>query len=216
MLNLGPPQIPVDGSKQCTKCDETKPLDGFTRDKRGKYGRHNWCKKCCDEYNRRRILNWEPSPIPVGAVIECPKCGETKPLDDFHRKRGGKYGRKERCKKCVREYSQADNGRYYRERGGKEKNRNRDLMKKYGITLEEYNERHEKQGGMCAMCREPETSMFKGTLRTLAVDHDKVTGIVRELLCLCCNIGIGMFNHDPHLLEAARQYMEKHNGVQKG
>lgn len=34
----------------------------------------------------------------------CTKCGVEKPLDEYHRQRGGKNGRKSRCKPCVRAY----------------------------------------------------------------------------------------------------------------
>ena len=41
----------------------------------------------------------------------CTKCGETKPLDDFHRNKTGAGGRRPDCKECVRECSR----RYYEE-----------------------------------------------------------------------------------------------------
>ena len=41
----------------------------------------------------------------------CTKCGETKPLDDFHRYRSGAGGRRARCRECVAE----DKRRHYEE-----------------------------------------------------------------------------------------------------
>ena len=41
----------------------------------------------------------------------CTKCGETKPLDDFHRDKTGAGGRRPDCKECVRERSRS----YYEE-----------------------------------------------------------------------------------------------------
>ena len=41
----------------------------------------------------------------------CTKCGETKPLDDFHRDKTGAGGRRPDCKECVREYKR----RYHEE-----------------------------------------------------------------------------------------------------
>lgn len=64
--------------------------------------------------------------------------------------------------------------------------RNRQLVKNYGITIEEYEAMREAQGGLCVICR-------KGKTITLAVDHDheiqKRLGIVviRGLLCKRCN-----------------------------
>ena len=40
-------------SKTCTKCGETKPLDGFHRDKGTADGRRGKCKECVREYDRR-------------------------------------------------------------------------------------------------------------------------------------------------------------------
>lgn len=65
----------------------------------------------------------------------CPKCGETKPLDDFHRNRSGAEGRQARCRECTAE----DRRRYYeanrdkvleRHRGYREENRDKELERK--------------------------------------------------------------------------------------
>lgn len=77
----------------------------------------------------------------------------------------------------------------------------------YGITVEQYNEMLERQGGLCAVCREEETRTMKGTVKALAVDHDHETGAVRGLLCHDCNTGLGMFGDDPGRLLAATDYL---------
>ena len=76
----------------------------------------------------------------------CTKCGETKPLDDFHRHKTGAGGRRPDCKECRREYSRRyreENRdktldyqrRYYEENRDKERERkhryreeNRDIL----------------------------------------------------------------------------------------
>ncbi len=65
------------------------------------------------------------------------------------------------------------------------------------------------QKGLCAICGKPETLVVRGKVRRLAVDHDHLTGRVRRLLCLGCNTGIGKFQHDPALLRAAADYLER-------
>lgn len=40
----------AEGTKTCTRCGETKPLDGFHRAKSGKSGRQSHCKACRAEY----------------------------------------------------------------------------------------------------------------------------------------------------------------------
>lgn len=55
----------------------------------------------------------------------------------------------------------------------------------YGLTLSEYDRMFAEQGGVCGLCG---ASPKKNRL---AVDHDKLTGKVRGLLCLNCNLAIG-------------------------
>ena len=57
----------------------------------------------------------------------CTKCGETKPLDDFHRDKTGAGGRRPDCKECVREYKR----RYHEE--------NRDKRLEYNRRYHEEN-----------------------------------------------------------------------------
>ena len=69
---------------------------------------------------------------------------------------------------------------------------------------------HAEQGGVCAVCRKPETARnyrTGGTL-ALAVDHCHETGVVRGLLCGNCNKGIGGLMHDRELLLAAINYLD--------
>jgi len=72
------------------------------------------------------------------------------------------------------------------------------LKRKYGITLEQYEAMHRKQGGVCAICGQTETALHvRGGAKRLAVDHDAITGVVRGLLCQRCNLNIGQWNHSP-------------------
>jgi hypothetical protein len=60
-------------------------------------------------------------------VKTCSKCGETKPLEDFHSQKDGKFGRRGDCKVCLRAaqrkhrdenrelYRQRDKDRYPKE-----------------------------------------------------------------------------------------------------
>jgi hypothetical protein len=64
--------------------------------------------------------------------------------------------------------------------------RSRQLKRRYGITVEDYDRMLEGQGGVCALCKE---TCSKGT--RLCVDHDHDSGRVRGLLCDSCNRGLG-------------------------
>lgn len=88
----------------------------------------------------------------------------------------------------------------------------RNLQRSFGIGLDEYLNKFQKQKGVCAICSEPETSIGMGkTLRRLAVDHDHATGKIRELLCSRCNKTLGMAKDNLELLEKMKQYLIKHS-----
>lgn len=83
------------------------------------------------------------------------------------------------------------------------------LRRVYGLTPEDIQTISNRQGGVCAICRRPETALnSKGAPRTrLNVDHDHITGQNRGLLCVRCNMGLGSFADDPALLRAAANYL---------
>lgn len=81
--------------------------------------------------------------------------------------------------------------------------RARNLIKKYGITAEEFDARRKSQGFCCAICGVPESKCYRG----LHLDHDHTTGKNRGLLCSPCNIGLGMFKDSGTLLDSAKRYL---------
>jgi hypothetical protein len=81
----------------------------------------------------------------------------------------------------------------------------------YGMTLEEYELMHTAQEGKCAICNNPETMVRHGSTIRLAVDHCHDTGDVRALLCSNCNRGIGLLKDSTEVVQAALNYLEKHN-----
>ena len=133
----------------------------------------------------------------------CSRCEEVKPASHFNRHR-------RTCKACraelQRQYVARNREKVYlqskawRDAGG----RRRATVAVYGITIEQYGEMLEAQGGVCAICREPCPSG-----KNLAVDHCHETGAVRGLLCARCNSGIGQFLDSPDRLRAAIGYLER-------
>lgn len=89
-----------------------------------------------------------------------------------------------RCRQCVK-----DNGQKQR-------------LKKYGLTQEQYEELLTRQDGKCAVCKTPMDGV-----RNEHIDHDHATGQVRGLLCSHCNTAIGKFKDNPDILIAAAQYL---------
>ena len=70
------------------------------------------------------------------------------------------------------------------------------LKRKYGITVDQYNAMLKAQGGVCAICGK--TKEQNGA--RLAVDHCHDTGIVRGILCIRCNVTLGVLGEDPVLI----------------
>lgn len=79
-------------------------------------------------------------------------------------------------------------------------------LRKFGLTIEDYNRILDFQHGKCAICG-CEIGDVMGN--RLYVDHDHATGSVRGLLCSSCNFGLGNFHDDPQLLHNAIQYLEE-------
>jgi hypothetical protein len=88
----------------------------------------------------------------------------------------------------------------------------RSLRADFGLSLDAYNQMLEAQGGVCAICNQPETHKRNGKLKALAVDHHHASGKIRGLLCSDCNTGIGKLKDDPKVLLAAAEYLKQHLG----
>ena len=148
---------------------------------------------------------------------KCTVCGKTKPVSDFYKQtRKKKHGHKEdriepasQCKECSK-IGQRDY--YHRNRGDILKKHNtpdmarqkraRKLEQKYGLSISEYDDLVDMQGGRCAVCGgEP------GVEKSLCVDHCHETGKIRGLLCSRCNRCIGQLGDDTVLLVAATRYL---------
>jgi hypothetical protein len=62
-------------------------------------------------------------------------------------------------------------------------------------------------GKKCAICGGPPKHGSR-----LHTDHCHATGVVRGLLCITCNAGLGQFRDSPDLVMAALDYL-KNGGV---
>ena len=85
------------------------------------------------------------------------------------------------------------------------------LLRRFEISMDDYNRMLEAQGGVCAICKHPETHKRNGKLKAMAVDHSHKTGAIRGLLCCDCNTGIGKLKDSVNVLSNAIDYLRKHN-----
>ncbi len=88
----------------------------------------------------------------------------------------------------------------------------RNLKRKYGLTLIQYNELLKSQNNVCAICGKGETSVDArvGTTKKLAVDHCHKSGKIRGLLCWRCNGTLGKIDDSLDYLKKIEAYLIKH------
>lgn len=138
----------------------------------------------------------------------CTKCCALKPLSEFFRDRAKRHGYMAQCKVCKKaafkkwkaKKPDFDRRRYW---GNRDYERERHLIRKYGVTFETYRRLLEVQHGQCAICGRPEPSN-----RMLDVDHDHATGRVRGLLCTSCNRVLGHAQDSASRLRRAADYLD--------
>lgn len=161
-----------------------------------------------DSVPRKRRHSGKPTHLDLQGRKRCPKCDTYKDLSKFTPDPKRRFGVSSWCRVC-----QAQNGRdrydYYEAKNGA-------LKSMYGLSLAEYNEMLNAQGGVCAICGQPETIGSKfGHSRTpdctpvLNVDHCHTTGAVRGLLCSPCNQALGLLAEDPDRVKALLKYIEE-------
>jgi hypothetical protein len=206
--------------KRCPKCNQERPFEDFPRDKSRADGYYPYCKQChrkiqarrspnrvrIDERNRLRKELWDEG------LKVCSKClvGYPPSPEWWAPDNRKSDGFQSQCRKCQ---SRRMNEHYHtnkerisaeakiRRRDNPRREQTQDL-KKFDITLEEYDRLLDAQGGVCAICGRPP----KG--KRLAVDHDHTSGLVRGLLD-SCNQAIGYLHDDLMWLENAAEYLRR-------
>lgn len=145
---------------------------------------------------------------------KCKRCKKEKPKDTFTN-----------CEDCRKEKNEQAKRYYEKWRRGarsseKEKfllrNKNARLKRKYGISLDQFNDMMIEQKGLCGICGE----QFKdnntkgwGGKGEACVDHDHKTGEVRGVLCRGCNLALSMIEDENFILKS-RQYLKKFRDVE--
>ena len=81
------------------------------------------------------------------------------------------------------------------------------LKRRYGITLERFNDLIKEQNGRCALCGNSLNDAGKRT----HVDHCHETKIIRGVVCSKCNVGLGQFDDSVDQLRGAIAYLEQTN-----
>lgn len=147
----------------------------------------------------------------------CARCQATKSLTAFYLDNRSKCGRASWCKVCVGVDHKARRARdpegekrrrqkWHQARLARGSAGNRKYL--YGMKPGEYQQILQAQGGVCKICLKPETTILKGHVMQLAVDHDHRLNVIRGLLCTRCNRALGGFKDDSDLLLRASNYLQ--------
>lgn len=126
----------------------------------------------------------------------------------------------ERYKEVTARYNAANkdkvretSARWYRENKARAAATSRRLkLKRYGLTLAQYNAMLEHQHYECAICQR----MLAHPV-TPTVDHSHVTGATRGILCRRCNAALGLLEENTDNLERAMEYLStvRLSGIRK-
>ena len=140
-------------TKVCGACNEEKPITEYFVDRRAPGGISRYCKLCLS-IRQKKYRSKEGYKLRRKAYESSPE---------------------ERARKLARKKTM-----FARRPGLKQTYARTERLRKFGLTCLEYNEMFEAQGGLCAICKRPETIVGKGgDIIRLAVDHDHETGKVR-------------------------------------
>jgi hypothetical protein len=180
----------------CKTCVKAREADA------GRAGKRK-CARCKTVWNRSKEDAVALKKICPDCRTKCSRCNIV--LTEENQDHTGKTRKQYRCKKCVNEC--VKNSR------DPTKQKEYDLIRNYGITINEYEAILESQGGVCYICQRPPTG------RRLSVDHKHQKGDkrrsgfnkrtkVRGLLCWQCNGAIGKFRDTPAHLRRAAEYLE--------
>ena len=134
-------------------------------------------------------------------MLRCSRCKQEKDASEFPGS-GSSY-----CRSCHTEYA-----RERRAINGRDPiHRRIQTLRRYGLTLAQFDELLAAQDSRCAVCSTSEPGGLGWH-----VDHDHTCcstrkascgKCIRGILCTRCNIGIGNFRDDPAVIQAAIDYI---------
>lgn len=136
---------------------------------------------------------------------KCSVCQVVKPLLDFTSLKGGRFGVHPTCKPCrvIKETARRKANPQEFPKGYAVKQR---LQRKYGLTVEDYENLSKGQRHACAICG---THRDHCRMKKLQVDHNHTTGNIRGLLCEHCNTLIGRARDHVSILQKAIAYLRE-------
>jgi hypothetical protein len=205
--------------KTCKMCQESKPLEKFVKDPRCSDGTVRICNECKRLKNKAIRERNKATDAPLIQEKKCTGCKLIKPRSDFWADTGNIDHLRTTCKLCCTaqtyEWREKNPDKYNSYMSGymaeRPDARYATALRRYGITMDDYNKMLIDQEGKCAICpRIHDPSRKAGRLY---VDHDHATGKVRALLCHNCNFTLGYAKEDPRILLECVAYLARHKAT---
>ena len=139
----------------------------------------------------------------------CTVCRNTKNIDCFYKRAASPDGYATQCKTCDNERRKA--WKEANPEANQRSSRNNQLLKRYGMTLSEYEELLNGQNGKCGICYTSENYTGHTGYRkdwSWSVDHCHKTGKIRGLLCNNCNRALGLFKDNKEVMLKALSWLD--------
>jgi hypothetical protein len=205
--------------KECHFCsgwlnEELKYCSPICLNKDNIYNKEN-CVPSCRECNAKHVGKKQ-----IILLRTCQKCGKEKDYKEFTNVKG--EVEKKNCSTCREDYLQGLNKKIENNKKKKEateewkenerlrlieKKKRTDKygkrvderLKRYNLTIEQFEEMLEKRDNKCLICCK---------VKKLYIDHCHKENKVRGLLCNECNVGIGMVHDNVNILEGLIKYVK--------
>ena len=160
-------------TRTCSNCGVEKSLEDFHKDNNLKL-KNKFRADCKECNNKRRKEHSKNHPA------------QQRNWRDNNKEKVIVYNKKQR-KRILKDDPEYDKKHYLRYRESCKTNGWKYALKrKYGLTLEQYENILKEQNYRCAICNRNASEIYKSKSR-LSVDHNHETGEIRGILCTGCN-----------------------------
>lgn len=133
-------------------------------------------------------------------------CDGNYPLNMFHSNKSQRDGLNTYCKTCQNKENARRKAEKKKDKVAFRRSNYATELRKYGITLQQYDEMLYNQDGCCLGC----CITIEEYGKHFAVDHCHSTGKIRGLLCGPCNLALGYVRDSPQVLRWLVNYLESY------